>query len=75
MLKNKVIAFDLGLNFGYCGGKRTHGCLKVGKKRMFSFYSAVLDLMTKDRTGRLYEAIIFEDAKFQKGHAIYNFNR
>jgi hypothetical protein len=74
-MSKKVIAFDLGLNFGYCGGKRVHGCMKVSNaKRMFSFYDAVMDLMVTKRTGKMYEAIVYENACFQKGNAIYNFN-
>lgn len=73
-MKKKIIAFDLGLNFGYCGGKSVHGCLKVGKKRMYSFYNAVLDLLVTERQGKMYDAIVYENACFQKGVAIYNFN-
>ena len=74
-MAKKILALDLGLNFGYCGGKDLHGCIKVSNnKRMFSFYDSVLDLVVSKRNGKAFEAIVYEDACFQKGRAIYNFN-
>jgi Holliday junction resolvasome RuvABC endonuclease subunit len=38
---------------------------------MITFYNKVLDIMLN---GNRYEAIVYEDACFQRGVAIYNFN-
>jgi hypothetical protein len=73
-MNKKVIAFDLGLSFGYCGGKTVHGCIRVSdKKRMFSFYDSVMDLMVTKRKGKMYDAIVYE-SWVPKGNAIYNYN-
>lgn len=72
--EKRFIAFDLGLNFGYYDGE-VSGCIRVSnKKRMFSFYDTILNMLVSGRSGSPYKAIVFEDAKFQKGNAIYNFN-
>lgn len=70
-----LIAFDLGLTFGWFDGK-VGGSVFIGKeKRMFNFYKTVLDMILKiNKEGQRIDVIAFEDAKFQQGNAIYNFN-
>ncbi len=70
-----ILAVDLGSTFGWFDGKNG-GSISVGKdKKMFNFYKIVLDkILTYSKNGNTIKTIVFEDAKFQQGNAIYNFH-
>ena len=71
----RFIAFDLGLNFGWFDGE-IGGSIRVDDKvRYKSFHYHVNILLTEGLIkGGAYDTIVYEDAAFQKGRAIYNFN-
>lgn len=69
-MTTNFIAFDLGSNFGWYNG-HMGGTRVMGKHEKFlDFFISVYNLIEKFEP----KAIVYEDAKFQKGNAIYVFN-